>query len=140
MSDTNNEQTTDQTNAMPQTDAQPKPDAASTAVKWTVRCLVYGVLIVLLGLAGYDFYVKNQYEQTVNALKKKRDAIRNSEIKREDLERDVIVGQPEIVDGKNTPFWETKIYKWNGVFRIYRVEVQFRKRTSAVADWKTLAP
>lgn len=94
-------------------------------VKLAVRIVLYGVLVILLGLAGYEFTVKKQAERTgatYYGLYKPAETDPDFQLKFADLPP--TQGKPRYVEEPGTGKNVTHRYTWSGPFRKYELKLE----------------
>ena len=111
----------------------PAGKSGNSRAKWAIRIVIFGALGGLLIVAGMQFLVKRDFEDSHAAL---RDAEEENSglITLTDAE-DAFVGDPESEDVKGNQFFKAKIYTWKGPFSSYRLKITYSPRFKTVSRW-----
>jgi hypothetical protein len=111
-----------------ETATTPAKKPGRSGAVWAVRVIVFGVLGALLIVAILEFRAKKQMGDTLAAIGDKLE-VPDSKVTLKEAE-DLVVGDPEVAEGKDVGGVKKKIYTWSGPlsrFRTYKLAVIYHQ-------------
>jgi hypothetical protein len=107
------------------TPATPSTTSGNSAVRWTVRVIVFGVLAALLVVAILEYRAKKQRGDSLSAIGDKLETP-DAELTLKQAE-ELLVGSPETADGKTQGMLKKKIYTWAGPLQQHKIAIIYRE-------------
>lgn len=108
------------------------------------RAVVWGGILIMVGLVGYQYYANRCYRQSAdrltNVLKQAdtdADAL-NAERLYDSTVKKLLVGNPKLTEARETKgdpvTSKIETYSWSGPFKSYSLELQFGKAGTTERD------
>lgn len=104
--------------------------AGNPAVTWTIRIVVFGVLIGLLIVAYLQFSAKRAFEGSQDAVIAAFEESNNT-FKIDDAKK-LLTGDPERTEGKSDKIFKTDIFTWSGPFSEYKLRIKYAGTSGVV--------